>query len=174
MKFLHTIDDFIAKIETVSLIVFLSVMLSLGFLQVILRNVFSSGFSWADMLLRHLVLWVGLIGASLATKSERHINMDALSRILSLKAKVIMGIILNLIASFFSVAFIYAGYLFLMDEFAANGNKALFLGIPGWVAQLVIPLAFGVIAFRFLLHSIDKIVMLVTKQEIQLTEYKEI
>lgn len=163
MKFLHKIDNIISKIEEVFLIIFFSIMLVLGFLQVMLRNFFGSGFMWADPLLRHLVLWVGLIGASLATKHEKHINMDALSRVISPKVKHIAEIFLNIIASIIGLAFIYAGYLFVKYEY--EDAKTVFLGVPSWLASIIIPLAFTVITIRFCLKGIEKIVTLFKKEE---------
>ena len=57
-------------------------LIILGGLQIILRNVFHSGLLWADPLMRHIVLWLGCLGAALATTSARHINIDVFSRAL--------------------------------------------------------------------------------------------
>src|SRR5688572_11229171 len=115
MKIIRMIDDNIAKIEEIILIVLLIIMLGLGFFQVILRNFMGSGIEGADIFLRHSVLWIGLIGASLATKSEKHINMDALSRVLSHKLKIKVDIFLNFVAAGFAAIFVFASYLFVKD-----------------------------------------------------------
>ena len=52
----------------------------LAFLQIFLRNVFTTGLAWGDLVLRNLVLWIGFIGATLATREGKHINIDILSR----------------------------------------------------------------------------------------------
>ena len=83
MKLLELLDRSFTRAEGWVLIGLLSVMVVLAFLQVILRNLFQEGFIWGDILLRHLVLWIGFVGASMATSQERHITIDALTRFLS-------------------------------------------------------------------------------------------
>ena len=58
-------------------------MVLLASSQVIMRNFLDSGFSWGDPLLRLLVLWLGLMGAMVATRLDRHITVDALLRVLT-------------------------------------------------------------------------------------------
>ncbi|MCH7552365.1 TRAP transporter small permease, partial [Patescibacteria group bacterium] len=56
------------------------VVVLLSFSQVVLRNLFSGGILWGDILLRQLVLWVGFLGASLAVREQKHIAIDFLPR----------------------------------------------------------------------------------------------
>ena len=72
------LDETIARIEKYLLVLLLSLMIVLAFLQIVLRNFFETGLSWGDVLVRYLVLWVAFIGAALATKEGRHINMEIL------------------------------------------------------------------------------------------------
>ena len=73
-------DEILGRVEKFLLAAMLSIMILLAFLQIILRNVFSSGISWGDPLVRYLVLWVGFIGASLASKEGKHITIEVFSR----------------------------------------------------------------------------------------------
>jgi TRAP-type C4-dicarboxylate transport system permease small subunit len=57
-------------------------MISLAFAQIVLRNGFDGGIVWADSLLRIMVLWIALIGAVVASRDQRHINIDLISRFL--------------------------------------------------------------------------------------------
>src|SRR5690606_32189096 len=59
--------------------VFLAMLLLAG-AQIVMRNFFGTGLAWIDPLLRILVLWVGMLGAVVATREDRHINIDVLSR----------------------------------------------------------------------------------------------
>ena len=99
ISFLKTFDGFLERIEKFVLISILSFVIGLSFLQVILRNFFGSGFIWGDVFLRQMVLWIGLIGASIATKENRHINIDIVSRIIFSKAKFVINIFINIISS---------------------------------------------------------------------------
>ncbi|MBI2341120.1 MAG: TRAP transporter small permease subunit, partial [Deltaproteobacteria bacterium] len=69
------LDKALSRTISVFLILAMAAMIVLGFLQVVLRNFFGSGISWADVTVRHLVLWVGFFGAVLATIENRHITL---------------------------------------------------------------------------------------------------
>jgi len=89
-KILQTVDSGLAYVETGLIILILGSMVLLSFLQVLMRNFFDTGILWGDIFLRHLVLWVGFIGASLATREEKHINIDLLTRLIPLLQKLLL------------------------------------------------------------------------------------
>ncbi|MFQ5804565.1 MAG: TRAP transporter small permease, partial [Candidatus Methylomirabilales bacterium] len=76
MRQLSRVDDFLAKLEQILIVTILTVTVLLAFLQVLLRNLGGIGLPWVEILLRNLVLWLGMAGASLATKQGRHIRID--------------------------------------------------------------------------------------------------
>ena len=64
----------------VLLVALLSAMIILAALQIVLRNFFEAGIVWIDPLLRVGVLWLGLVGATVATRHNKHIRIDLLSK----------------------------------------------------------------------------------------------
>ncbi|RMH22762.1 MAG: TRAP transporter small permease subunit, partial [Gammaproteobacteria bacterium] len=54
-------------------------MLGLAITQIIMRELLHSGLPWIDPLLRIAVLWLGLLGALLATRLDRHIEINLIS-----------------------------------------------------------------------------------------------
>jgi len=74
------VDETIDRVEQTLLVTFLGFMILIAFLQIVLRNFFNTGLSGGDPLLRNLVLWIGFIGATLATREGKHINIDVVSR----------------------------------------------------------------------------------------------
>ena len=156
MKIINSINNIIAKIESVFLITILLSMILLAFLQVILRNFFSTSILWGDTFLRHLVLWIAFIGASLATKENRHINIDALSRSLSKSAKNVTGIIVNFFAATICFFLLKASITFLKYE--QESGSTLFKEIPIWIFQIIIAIGFGLMMLRFLLHALENII----------------
>jgi C4-dicarboxylate transporter DctQ subunit len=159
MKWLETINRSIEKVETILLVIILSTMVLLAFLQVVLRNLFDQGILWADIFLRHLVLWVGFIGASLATREEKHINIDLFTRFLSTKGKNIIQVVTNLFAFIICILMAEAGWTFVQDEKAMG--TILFNNVSAWYFQLIIPIGFFLMAFRFFiksLHNVRKII----------------
>lgn len=127
----------------------------MAFVQVILRNFFDYSILWADIFSRHLILWVGFIGASLATYENKHINIDVLSRFLSPKKKQLSTIFTRLFSAIICILLAKASYVFIADERAAGST--LFWGIPVWIFMSIIFIGFVVISFRFILQAIQAI-----------------
>ena len=74
-----TLGSFYERMEEILLVSLVVLMVSLGFLQILFRNFISVGIVWIDSLVRHLVLWIALLGASIATRENRHIAIDIIS-----------------------------------------------------------------------------------------------
>ena len=140
-------DQTLGRIEKFTLSTMLSVMILVAFLQIILRNVFSSGISWGDPLVRYLVLWVGFIGASLATREGKHITIEVFSRWFSGRGNQYLKAISNLISALVCGLLVYAGWTFVSNEAQMGGTT--FLQIPLWIPQIIIPVTFALMALRF-------------------------
>ena len=153
MKLLRILDRFFSRVEYILLVVFLGSMVLLAFMQVILRNVFGTGIVWADTIVRHLVLWSGFIGAALATSDERHISIDALTKFLSPRARQVVMIFTSLFAIVVCYYLGIAAWGYVLEEQAHGGE--LVLSIPSWVAMLIIPSGYFLIAFHFLVRATD-------------------
>ncbi len=151
MKTLRTLDSFLNKIEATFLIIFLAIMVVMAFLQVVLRNAFSAGIIWADILLRHLLLWIGFIGAALATSEGRHINIDALRRFLSPKVRSAVDVITDLFAAAMCALLARASVTFLQFEIA--DKHKVYGDIPTWYAQVIIPVGYGLLVIHFLVRA---------------------
>ena len=145
------VDEAIAKLEQTLLVTFLGFMIILAFLQIVLRNFFFTGLDWGDSLLRNLVLWVGFVGATLATKEGKHINIDIVSRWLPSLGKNIVTLITHLFSFFICCALTYAAMKFIKNE-VEMGNRT-FLNIPAWIPEMILPVTFILMSFRFGLRS---------------------
>ena len=58
----------IAAIEDGLLVILLAAMTGLAGSQILLRNLWDTGLAWGDPLLRVMVLWVALLGATQGTR----------------------------------------------------------------------------------------------------------
>lgn len=153
--FLHKIDIGLYHIENVLIFLIMGIMVLLSFLQVLLRNFFDTGLLWADIFLRHLVLWVGFIGAALATRSEKHINVDILSRIVSKRYLASIKIVTQLFAITICAILARASYIFVMSE--KEAGTIVFENIPSWYLQIILPVGFLLIGLRFLLKIFEEL-----------------
>jgi TRAP-type C4-dicarboxylate transport system permease small subunit len=147
-------DDTLGRLEKFTLAVMLSVMILLAFIQIILRNVFSSGIAWGDPLVRYLVLWVGFTGASLATREGKHITIEVFSRWLSERGNRYLQAISTLISALVCTLLVFAGWTFVLNEAKMGGTTSL--QIPIWIPQIIIPVAFAVMALRFFLRFLTE------------------
>lgn len=140
------------KIEGVTLLISFMIMLLLGSLQVILRNVFNSGIDWADPFVRTLVLWVGFIGASLATRQSRHINIEVFSQLftgeISSRIRVFLVNIFSLLLALF---LLIASIFYLIAEYDNHMNAFLF--IPTWVVFLIVPISTSAMVLRLFINT---------------------
>ena len=153
MKFLRALNRLLIRIETIFLVAFLAIMILFAFLQVVLRNVFSTGLIWGDPLVRQMVLWSGFVGAALAASQDRHISIDALTKFLSPRIKAFMAIVTNLFAAVVCYFLAGSAWDFLADE--RTTDSVLFLGIPSWVGLLIIPIGYWLLGIHFALNSVE-------------------
>jgi TRAP-type C4-dicarboxylate transport system permease small subunit len=156
MRIIEKLNSWIERAETIVLVSVLGIMVIFAFLQVILRNIFHEGILWGDIFLRHLVLWVGFLGASLATRDQKHINIDIFSRFMSDKGKSVVRFVTNLFSVFICYLLANASWTFVQDE-QMMGTE-IFADVPAWYFQIIIPIGFFLMSFRFLILALDNIV----------------
>jgi TRAP-type C4-dicarboxylate transport system permease small subunit len=134
-------------LERWSIVLLVVFLLGFALLQVVLRNVFSTGIVWADTLTRHIVLWIGFLGACLAAKEKKHISIDLLPMIFPTKVSLAIGLLISIFNCVVCVTLLYASYDFVQVERA--GGSIAFAGIPLWLFESIFPIAFAIMAFRF-------------------------
>jgi len=127
----------------------LTSMIVLAASQIVMRNVWDTGLSWSDPLLRIMVLWLGLFGAMAATRSHEHISIDILSRFLPPFWKRIARLVTDLFSAAICALIAYHATLFVLME--KEDGMIAFGNIPAWICESIIPIGFGVMALRFLL-----------------------
>lgn len=155
MRILRWIDDGLGRVEGGVLVVLLAVMVVLSFVQVILRNVFSESLLWGEILLRHLVLWIGFVGAARATGAGRHISIDALTRFLPPRPRLAVRILTNAFALVICYFLLRASLTFIGDEI--EFGSTVFGDIPSWYSQIIIPGGFGLMMVHFAVRLITGI-----------------
>jgi TRAP-type C4-dicarboxylate transport system permease small subunit len=131
----------------------LFLMVALSFLQILLRNLFSTGIPTTDIVLRHLTLALAFLGASMATREGRHLKIDILPRVMPPWLKKISLVLVNLVALGVCIILARAGWNFAMLERLSDTPFILF--IPLWCVKLIIPIGFILVGFRFVLKTIQ-------------------
>lgn len=152
-------------LETAVLVTLFSSMMLLAVGQIVLREVFNTGFVWADELIKLMVLWLAMVGSVAATRDNRHIRIDALSHIFPKLAVQITRIVVDLFAAFVSalVAWHTWRYLQIEIEYA----DTVLVDIPAWIVHSVLPAAFLLISFRFLVLVVKQTVAIVIDPHVE-------
>ena len=145
-RFVHFFEDGI-------LVALLASMTGLAISQIFLRNFFNTGISWASPLLGILVLWIGLAGSIVASRQKNHISINVLSNYLSKNGKLIAEAVVELFTAIVSGIITYHSVRFVLSEY--EYEVIAFNSIPAWICELILPVAFGMITLRYLVHSID-------------------
>ena len=146
------LDEIVGRLEQYLLAALLGLMILVAFLQIILRNFFTTGVSWGDPLVRYLVLWVGFIGASLAVREGKHINIDVFSQWIPGLGNTLIRFITTLFSAFICGVLTFAAVNFIRNE--ARFDAVTALGISVWPIQLIIPVACGLMTLRFGVQSL--------------------
>ncbi len=160
---------FLQKIEGFLLIFLLTAMVLLAFSQIILTYTWR-GFTWALPLIRALVLWVGIFGASLATQQRSHIKFDILAKFLPRKAKEVVGFLVNTACVVVMIFLCNAAYRFMI-QMKMNSQEYLVSGIPWidkipeWLAMSILPVGFLLITVKFMMLALEDIATLFRARE---------
>ena len=144
------IAGLIERIETALIALLVLAMVLLAGAQILLRNLFDTGFSWADPLLRAMVLWTAMLGALAAARDDKHIGLDLLTHFLHGRPKQIARVIALLFAAAVSSAMAWHGWNLVEVDFGAGTAIA---GIPGWVIEAILPVGFALLAIRLAVRA---------------------
>ena len=141
------------RVEDTLLVVLLSTMIMLASLQIVLRNIFDFGLVWADPLLRVMVLWLGLIGATVASRGNKHIKIDLLSRYFHSTSNILIQAVVSMFTAGVCLIIAWHGAHWIRLEYIDKMTGLA--GIPAWVLELIIPLSFALIGIRYSLISLS-------------------
>lgn len=137
------------RVEDWLLISMLAAMVILAVTQIAYRNFSGGGVAWIDPLLRMLVLWVALSGAVIASRTDNHIRIDFFAKYISGKYYIYIKrvvhaycVLICAVIAWYSISFVQMDYEY---------ETVAFAGIPAWITELIIPVAFGLMAFRYFL-----------------------
>lgn len=147
-----TLDDAICGAEKTTLIMCMGFMVALVFGQVVLDFLpHHYGINWSEELATYMLIWSGFLGGSIATKDKRHLVVDIIPKLMpegSRTRRTIERVSLV-------IATCYCAFLFQLSvKFVAATDKVSLsqMAVPLQIVQLIIPVTFGVMLFRFIGH----------------------
>ena len=152
---LDSLDRYGRLAENALLLIILVLMLAVAVTQIVSRNVFNTGFVWADEFLRLTVLWVALLGSIAASRDHRHLRIDVLSRFMSPGILRWTNFLVDMFTALVCALLAYYSFQFVAEtreyEDLAFGTR------PLWWFQSILPFGFGLMAWRYLLWSFRRL-----------------
>ena len=139
--------DKVHRFEDALLVILLSGMILLASAQILLRDGFDIGLVWIDPALRSMVLWLGLTGASIASRENRHIRIDVLSRLFGRRTNLAFQGLVSLFSAGVCLLIAWHGIDWLRYEYL--DRLVGVAGIPVWILEIVIPLSFALMGTRY-------------------------
>lgn len=139
-------------VEDALLVILLLALVVFAGAQIGARNLFDAGWIWGEQLIRIGVLWVGLLGAVVASRDDRHLRIDVVPRLLPPRGKIICAVIAHLVTAGVCAVIAWYAAEFVLSE-RAYGAAGIGV-VSGWVLQAVMPVAFALMAVRHAAHVV--------------------
>ena len=141
--------------EDTALVVLLGSMILLAVTQIVLRQFFDDTIVWADELIKIIVLWLAMVGSIAAARDNRHIRIDVLSHILPEKGIVLTRVVVDLFAAAVCAVIAWQAWRYLKIEI--EWQETVLIDTPAWLAHVIVPAAFLLISYRFLVSVAGEI-----------------
>jgi C4-dicarboxylate transporter, DctQ subunit len=138
----------LGKIEEIFSGTALLVTILILFANVVLRYVFKASTSWAEELIKYLMIWITFIGGSICVRRGAHVSIDFFINYLPLRARRGMSVIIYIGSAVFSAVMAFYG-LQLIQFTIATGQMSPALQIPMWVPYLSMPIGFSLMTLRY-------------------------
>lgn len=148
-----------ALAENAALVILLGSLILLAVGQIVLREVFETGLFWADELIKLLVLWLAMVGSVAATRDNRHIRVDALSHLLPGSIVKVIRLLVDTFAAVVCALIAFHSYRYLQLEI--EFEDTVLIDTPAWVMHIIVPVAFALVSYRFLLNVLRDFVTLI-------------
>ncbi len=149
---LRRLSRFLWRLEGAVLVLILTATIGFAVAQVVLRNLFHSGLAWGDPLVRILVLWLGMVGAMIASRRHEHIHIDVFTRRLPPSLQRLVHRLTDLFTA--AVCLIVAWHALTLVQIEYTDGYPAFAGVPAWLAEAIMPFGFAVMGLRYLLSAL--------------------
>jgi TRAP-type C4-dicarboxylate transport system permease small subunit len=144
------LDHWIAFVETIAVVLLVTLLTAVTFAQVITRYVLDNPLIWSEEAARYLFVWVSMIGAALAIRQGGHFGLDLLIRPMPM-LKPVLAPVVTAVVVVFLVILLKTG----IDEtrLAAAQYAMTFPMRMEW-AYLALPIGAGLMLFHIAVHVI--------------------
>ena len=128
---------------------FFAAILLTTILQVILRYGFNAAVLGGGEAMEGLFIYTTAIGAAVAVRRRKHININFLVKLLPEKIEIVIDVVAHLLVAFLNGAMIYYSIAWIET---VGTNESPVMRIPEWTVQISIPLGCGLVIFYCLVN----------------------
>lgn len=162
-RYFRQIRHGVDRLERSVLAILVTGMVGLAALQILLRNVWQTGLSWAEPLLGMALLWLTMLGALAAAGLGRHLAIDLAAALLPRRWSAGLARLTSLFAAVVCILLAIAAGRFV--GFQREMDMGELLGWPLWKHYLAIPIVFWLIAVRFAVRVVVPVAWLEPERE---------
>ena len=138
------------KLESFAAAGFLLAAAGLPVAELLLRNLFEIGIPGATAIRVNMTLWVGFLGAMLASRRGQHLRISAGHDVLPERVRPLVTALIAMVCTAVGAGLTWGAYDFVVLE---TWSQVTVGGLPIWVVETIFPLAFAVMTLRFILQA---------------------
>ena len=117
--------------------------------QVASRYFLNLSLAWTEELSMYCLIWVCYMGASAAIRERKHLRITMAFDSCSQKTRKKVDIVSNIVSCGFCV-FLFIGTTEMLGLILEGNQVSAGSGLPKWVPNLGLPVAFGLMVIRFI------------------------
>jgi len=140
-------DGVISRVEGAAVGILLLAMVAIPAGETLGRRFLGRGIPGSSVLVQHLTLWVGFLGALLATGAQRHLALSTAEAIPAGWPRRAAGLLARVVSTAVCALLAYAALKLVSVE--RSSDRTLPFGIPWWWSELVMPAGAALMALRF-------------------------
>jgi TRAP-type C4-dicarboxylate transport system permease small subunit len=150
---LHTLLDWLFRIEATAAVVTMSACGLLLMADVVSRELLGQGIPWAQRVAVYCATIAGMLGFVLAIQSGEHLRTKFLDNFFPEAARPAVARIASLLSAGVFLFLAYHSWLFVHVSYL-SGYRGVALDTPVWPMQIILPYAFASATLRYLAYAI--------------------
>src|SRR5437867_9822967 len=137
--------------ENLFLSVLLGAMAIIPIAEIVLRSTLGFGVPGSSSIVQHLTLAVGMLGGAVAAREARLLSLSTGATLLSGRLRAAARVFSGSVAASIAALLCVASVQFVLSE--RQGGQKLVGDVPLWLVETMLPLGFGMVAYRLLRHA---------------------
>jgi TRAP-type C4-dicarboxylate transport system permease small subunit len=148
-------DRIAERIENGALVITMAALVGVATVQLVLRSGFSSTLVWADEFQHIAVLWLALLGAIAAARTDKHLRIDVAHKLLGPRLRELTSAVASLVVVVVASVLSYEAGRFTAQAYSFGDT--VMGDVKQWPFLVIMPAAFGLIALYYLRNAVRQV-----------------